>query len=528
MTQFKKFTFALAAVVALVVWASTAKAQVAFQMSSSTRTVRVEGLSEAVGSVTLTVTTAGTMSDLSEIDLDYGVDIVGDDDDPDELPDPDDPVDEFIADADCVEPGFEIDDSHLTLTFDFAAVCTVAVGDSIVISGIRVNANDAGEGATINAKATASVPAGGFPISFFIVSQVPVAAVESAFDIDIASGKTILTCAANADGVGEEPDPLDPDNGLAVVIVIAENSNQAFSDEDDEIGYADYDGDHENTVFTVTFKDVPTDVTIELHEVNVDTPGDAALGTGLEVVGNFGTYDSDVNDDGLPDGFDGEDDDIEFEFEITRTSSTGGTEEIELIFIASTGEPIDSVNGGVSVDVGVSFAAGDLGDGPPGSVPEFEDNEVEDPGFDVSDCLTRLMFPWVVSAVAGYDTGITIANTTEDDVGFNATSDINGAEAQTGTCKLTGYPAAGGTVISYTTPSIAAGRTQPIVMSQTTGFNGFSGYVLAVCNFLNAHAFAFLIDGFGSVAGPRVAEGYTANVVNVGDRTFPAGEALGH
>jgi hypothetical protein len=308
--------------------------------------------------------------------------------------------------------------------------------------------------------------------------------------------------------VVDPTDPTDDELAQLVGITIEENFNQAFSDSADETGYANYSGLEIDTEFTVTFKDVPEDVNIELIAINLDSPGDLLVLSG-SIVG-------DEDDAGG---------DIEFTFEIEATASTGANEEIQLLFNVSTGDPIDSVNGSVTVDVGVEFAAGDLADG---EVPEFVDNEVEDPGFDVSDCLTRLMFPWVVSAVAGYDTGITIANTTEDDVGFNATSDINGAEAQTGTCKLTGYPAAGGTVISYTTPNIAAGRTQPIVMSQTTGFNGFSGYVLAVCNFLNAHAFAFLIDGFGSVAGPRVAEGYTANVVVVGDRTFPAGEALGH
>jgi hypothetical protein len=507
MTQFKKFTFALAAVVALVVWASTAKAQVAFQMSSNVRTVRAEGLAEAVGALTLTVTTNGDISALSTIAIDYGVDIVADEN---TAGHPDPGV--VITGAGACFAGATFDAGDIdggVLIIEYPALTSCVVGNSIVISGIRVDANAAGAGATINAKATATAPAGGFPITFFIVNQVPVAEVETAFDITIDQGRQVLTCAETLEVAVVDPtDPTDDELAQLVGITIEENFNQAFSDSADETGYANYSGLEIDTEFTVTFKDVPEDVNIELIAINLDSPGDLLVLSG-SIVG-------DEDDAGG---------DIEFTFEIEATASTGANEEIQLLFNVSTGDPIDSVNGSVTVDVGVEFAAGDLADG---EVPEFVDNEVEDPGFDVSDCLTRLMFPWVVSAVAGYDTGITIANTTEDDVGFNATSDINGAEAQTGTCKLTGYPAAGGTVISYTTPNIAAGRTQPIVMSQTTGFNGFSGYVLAVCNFLNAHAFAFLIDGFGSVAGPRVAEGYTANVVGVGDRTLPAGEALGH
>ena len=83
-------------------------------------------------------------------------------------------------------------------------------------------------------------------------------------------------------------------------------------------------------------------------------------------------------------------------------------------------------------------------------------------------------------------------------------------------------------MVSYTTPSVAAGRTHAFVLSGTAGFSGFAGYILATCNFLNAHAFAFIIDGFGSATGPRVAEGYVANVVASGDRTNAAGEGLAH
>jgi hypothetical protein len=518
MNQFKKFTFALAAVVALVVWAGTANAQVAFQMSSLVRDVRVEGISEAVGQVTLTSTTIGTIEGGSTLTLDYGVDIVGDDDDPDEVPDPAAPVS-----CPSCEGGFtfEIDGSDLIITFTADSV--IAVGDFIVISGLRVDADAAGDGATINAHATATVPAAVAatqPITFFIVSTVPVATVEAAFDITIDSGKQILTCADNPEDIGGDPDPLDPDSGLAIVVTIAENFKQAFSSGADETGYANYDGTEENMQFTVTFKDVPADVTINLHEVNIDSdpiPG------GLEVDGDFGaTYDESDNTDGvLPEGFDGDDDDIEFTFEIVDTSSTK-VEEMELIFLASTDEPIDSVNGAVSVDVGVSFEAGALEDQ---EVPEFVDNEVEDLGFEVTDCLTRLLLTWVVSNVAGYDTGVAIANTTEDDAAFGA-SDNQGAIAQAGTCKLTGYPSGGGSPVAFTTPSVAAGRTQAMVMSQTSGFSGFSGYVLVVCNFLNAHAFAFITNGFGSVAGPTLSQGYLANVVPAGTRVNANGESL--
>jgi hypothetical protein len=372
-----------------------------------------------------------------------------------------------------------------------------------VIRGIRVNANDAGSGATINAAASATVPAGQGPITFFIVNTVPVADVAEAFDISIQSGQTILTCTAT--GVTS----IDPDDGQVVFIEIEENFNQAFSDEDDEAGYADYggagaDGTEIDMEFTITFKDVPEDINIEL----VDFDDDTLTTTGL-IVG---------------DNQDGDGGDMEFTFTVTATASTGGTEKVELTFAATTADPLDSVNGGVTVDVGVSFAAGTVDDG---EVPEFVDNEVEDPAFDVTDCRTRLEFSWVPANVAGYDTGVAIANTTEDDAGYDADLDLEGAEPQSGTCRLTGYPAAGGNPVQFTTPTIAAGRTHAMVMSSTAGFSGFAGYVLVLCNFLNAHAFAFITNGLGSATGPTLSQGYEANVVFGGDRTFPLGESLG-
>ncbi len=60
----------------VLVGANTASAQVAFQMSSLIRNLRVEGTAEAVGPILLTSTTTGTIAVNSTISLDYGTDIV--------------------------------------------------------------------------------------------------------------------------------------------------------------------------------------------------------------------------------------------------------------------------------------------------------------------------------------------------------------------------------------------------------------------------------------------------------------------
>jgi hypothetical protein len=121
-------------------------------------------------------------------------------------------------------------------------------------------------------------------------------------------------------------------------------------------------------------------------------------------------------------------------------------------------------------------------------------------------CRTILLYPFVTHQ-AGFDTGITIANTSQDPftVGGNATG------AQAGSCKLSYY---GGTTAAPTTPpgatdtgSIAAGTVYANTIS--TIAPNFQGYMFAVCNFQYAHGFAFISD----LGARNLAMGYLATVI---------------
>jgi hypothetical protein len=126
-------------------------------------------------------------------------------------------------------------------------------------------------------------------------------------------------------------------------------------------------------------------------------------------------------------------------------------------------------------------------------------------------CTTALLYPYVVNT-AGFDTGLAIANTTTDPFGTTA---------QVGTCQLNFYgsssPAA-----AFVTPSIATGTVYANLAS--TLAPGFSGYIIAVCNFQYAHGFAFVSD----VGARNLAMGYLALIVNNGTigARGPSGEAL--
>lgn len=143
--------------------------------------------------------------------------------------------------------------------------------------------------------------------------------------------------------------------------------------------------------------------------------------------------------------------------------------------------------------------------------PRFNDPLQPDPGAAIatnSPCRTNLLFPFVAN-IAGFDTGIAIANTTADPFG------TSGASAQAGTCTLSGWPADTGTpAVMFTTPSVVTGSTFVTTLSSAANpaFNGFSGYIIAVCDFQFAHGFAFITDNFG-VGAPNTAQGYLALII---------------
>ncbi len=114
-------------------------------------------------------------------------------------------------------------------------------------------------------------------------------------------------------------------------------------------------------------------------------------------------------------------------------------------------------------------------------------------------CTTTLLFPYLVNA-AGFDTGLTISNTSVDPFG---TGNQNGA------CTLYYYNGAAGSAGNTVSPSftVNAGTTYANLMSVLNP--GFTGYAIAQCTFQYAHGFAFITDGFAS-PGRGLSQGYLA------------------
>jgi len=151
------------------------------------------------------------------------------------------------------------------------------------------------------------------------------------------------------------------------------------------------------------------------------------------------------------------------------------------------------------------------------------------PFLQINLCTSALLFPYVTTAFlvpgqSGFDTGISIANTT---------SDPFGTVGQAGTCTLYWYGGTPGATTASTNPAstvlgaggvgsnvpILTGTTALTLASQSVPAD-FSGYMIALCNFQYAHGYASVTD----VGVRNIMASYLALVIN--DRTSTTGVGL--
>lgn len=92
---------------------------------------------------------------------------------------------------------------------------------------------------------------------------------------------------------------------------------------------------------------------------------------------------------------------------------------------------------------------------------------------------TMLLFSFATNE-NGFDTAITISNTAKDPFG---------TPQETGACKVYFY---GSSDTEYTTGTIAPGTQFASIVSVLVP--GFEGYIIADCNFRNAHGWAMVTD----------------------------------
>jgi hypothetical protein len=148
------------------------------------------------------------------------------------------------------------------------------------------------------------------------------------------------------------------------------------------------------------------------------------------------------------------------------------------------------------------------------TIPRFADTSTAVNAFNISICETVLIFPYVVNT-NGFDTGLAIANTTQDPLG---------TKNQVGVCNLSAYGSGAPTSQPACTSSSTTTGLFCMPGTGTSGYNilpgtvsatlasaitpGFQGYIVAICNFQLAHGFAFISD----VGARNLAMGYLAIV----------------
>ena len=127
-------------------------------------------------------------------------------------------------------------------------------------------------------------------------------------------------------------------------------------------------------------------------------------------------------------------------------------------------------------------------------------------------CTTQILFPFVSNRF-GFETGLVVANTSEDWLG---------TQPQDGTCTIHYHGTTlgdGASPPDDTTKVVQAGEQVLWLLSggsttwEIDPAPEFQGYVIVVCNFQFAHGYAFITDGFGSI--PTYAQGYLALIIPV-------------
>jgi len=204
----------------------------------------------------------------------------------------------------------------------------------------------------------------------------------------------------------------------------------------------------------------------------------------------------------------------------TANTSTGTTFYLPVFLTVSGGAaPVQST----ALTAALSYAPTATVTGPTSLIPTFAASTAAPLStITVTACTTTLLFPYVTN-VAGFETGIAISNTTTDNlknVGSTSTpAGTNSASASTGTCILNFYGNTATQPPAFLTPvplgvysaSTGAAPVYANTLTGMSGATGFSGYVIASCNFVDAHGFAFIVDGtLGQPNG--LAEGYLALV----------------
>ena len=504
----------LALAAMFIMAAPAANAQgVAFQASSLPLQARGEGLTETIGAVVLQATAAGTVPAGSSITIVYSGTIAN--------------ASSFTGQAGlscslggttCAAAGLSTAASGSQLTVQFSLAVAFAAGQYIEISQVRMNVNSLGSAATTvtaTLSGTSSLPASN-PITFTQstvgVSSIVNPSVKGSIPSTGVSG-AVQTCSVPVGGTG-----ITGSGGNTFSVKVAELYPAALTSTADETSFSALGTIANGSLVNVAITNVPSGLAISALSYTATqgaTVGVAAAFGAPSVNAYTVSIGASTNAFQVSSGST-----LNYQFAVTG-DSTSAVESFTILFgiglpkssntaFATSAGSLTPIGTVVSATATVSLAPGS------GIVSFATNNEGGGTIASIGDCVTNLLFPFTTNQV-GFDTNVQISNTSADKLAFPT----GGASAQAGTCTMTYYPtdlttqtssAAGtaGTPSQFTTPSIPAGGAYSFAQSTST-FKNQSGYMFAVCRFLDAHGFSFVVNGTPTTG--TISQGLLALVV---------------
>jgi|SwirhisoilCB3_FD_contig_51_2838696_length_1894_multi_3_in_0_out_0_1 hypothetical protein len=174
------------------------------------------------------------------------------------------------------------------------------------------------------------------------------------------------------------------------------------------------------------------------------------------------------------------------------------------------------------ISISAAYAPAQTITGPTTLIPTFGPNTVTPTNVEtITACSTTLVFPYLTNQT-GFETGLAIANTTTDNLKASTTvpAGTSVATPTPGTCTMNFYGNSAQPAAKTFPPTGSLGAFSATVSGQAPvyadtltdliGASNFTGYAIALCNFQDAHGFAFITDLSGNFSGTM---GYLAVVV---------------
>jgi hypothetical protein len=225
-------------------------------------------------------------------------------------------------------------------------------------------------------------------------------------------------------------------------------------------------------------------------------------------------------------------------YEVTQTDNTQQAESMNIPVTVNA--PINFANSAVGPFTVTVTVAPQVANSPVSEIPDFTTATPTPLNLSAwSLCQTTLLFPFV--STNGVETGIALSNTSIDPGKVGGNVPGTASPGTQGACTLNFYgalaatPGTATTVLGVAAPNPTGGATPYVQVAGTSNAfaigqsglvpAGFSGYLIAQCNYLYGHGFAYIAYQLGTTTGATM--GYTANILVNRPFAFPGAESLG-